>query len=163
MFGPSIFTDIPDSVKAGQSRPGAGWGTSSPEDRVRRSIYIHVKRSLLDPLIESFDFADTDQTCPVRFVTTQPTQALGMLNSDFMQEQAAAFAKFLQDNAGDSAEEQIRMALSRAMQRQPTTAEVERGLKLLASLKQEYNMNDDQARKYFCMVALNLNEFMYLD
>ena len=110
MFGPSIYTDIPDAVKAGQSRPGAGWGNSSPEDKVRRSVYIHVKRSLLDPLIEAFDFADTDQTCPVRFVTTQPTQALGMLNSDFILKQAEVFADFVSKTGGDSAESLVTAA-----------------------------------------------------
>ncbi|MEQ9406270.1 MAG: PSD1 and planctomycete cytochrome C domain-containing protein [Fuerstiella sp.] len=163
MFGPSIYTDIPDAVKAGQSRPGAGWGTSSPEDRVRRSIYIHVKRSLLDPLLESFDFADTDQTCPVRFVTTQPTQALGMLNSDFILQQAEAFARYLQKAAGDSDRDQVTLALFRVMQRPPTPEEVNRGLRLMKQLRTENKLNQDQALKYFCLVALNLNEFMYLD
>ena len=162
MFGPSIYTDIPAAVKAGQSRPGSGWGNSSPEDKVRRSVYIHVKRSLLDPLIESFDFADTDQTCPVRFVTTQPTQALGMMNGEFIQQQAEIFARLLQQKA-DTAEEQVTLALRRVMQRQPTPEEVARGLKLIETLKTEQKLNDDQARKYFCLVALNLNEFMYLD
>ena len=49
------------------------------------------------------------------------------------------------------------------MQRQPTPEEVTRGLKLIETLKTEQKLNDDQARKYFCLVALNLNEFMYLD
>lgn len=162
MFGPSIFTDIPDAVKAGQSRPGAGWGESSTEDKVRRSIYIHVKRSLLDPLLESFDFADTDQSCPVRFVTIQPTQALGMINSDFMQQQADVFAKHVQQTA-ETREKQVRAALTRVMQRTPTAAEIDNGLQLMQSLKSEHQMNDDQALKYFCLVALNLNEFIYLD
>lgn len=163
MFGPSIYTDIPAAVKAGQSQPGSGWGESSPEDKVRRSVYIHVKRSLLDPFIESFDFADTDQTCPVRFVTTQPTQALGMLNSEFILQQASVFAEFIRETSGDSAESQVTAALTRAMQRNPTAAEISRGLELIESLKQHNNMNDEQARKYFCLVALNLNELMYLD
>ena len=42
-------------VLAGQSMPGKGWNTSGPEDSVRRSVYIHVKRSLRVPIIESFD------------------------------------------------------------------------------------------------------------
>ena len=163
MFGPSIYTDIPDAVKAGQSRPGSGWGESSPEDKVRRSIYIHVKRSLLDPLIESFDFADTDQTCPVRFVTTQPTQALSMLNSDFALEQAEIFADMLKKKAGDSSAERVTFALRRVTQREPTDDEIQRGLDLMAGLKKENNLNDEKALKYFCLVALNLNEFMYLD
>lgn len=163
MFGPSIYTEIPDAVKAGQSRPGAGWGKSSPEDQVRRSIYIHVKRSLLDPLIESFDFADTDQTCPVRFVTTQPTQALSMLNSDFILQQSSLFADYVQQQAGDMREPQIRLALSRVMQRQPNQQEVARGIRLIESLQKENHLTADQAMKYFCLVALNLNEMMYLD
>ena len=163
MFGPSIYTDIPAAVKAGQSQPGSGWGNSTPDDKVRRSIYIHVKRSLLDPFIESFDFAATDQTCPVRFVTTQPTQALGMLNSEFILQQASVFAEFIRETSGDSAESQVTAALTRAMQRKPTQVEIERGLELIESLKQHNNMNDEQARKYFCLVALNLNELMYLD
>ena len=163
MFGPSIYTDIPAAVKAGQSRPGSGWGNSSPEDKVRRSIYIHVKRSLLDPLLESFDFADTDQTCPVRFVTTQPTQALGMMNSQFILKQADTFAAFLKSSNSESRKNQVSLALSRVMQRKPTEGEIETGLKLMDSLKNDEGMNDDQALKFFCLVALNLNEFMYLD
>lgn len=163
MFGPSIYTDIPAAVKAGQSRPGSGWGSSSPEDKVRRSIYIHVKRSLLDPLIESFDFADTDQTCPVRFVTTQPTQALGMINSGFILQQAEVFSQHIRIKAGDSLNNQVRLALTRVMQRPPTDEEVSRGVQLMQALQKENSMNADQARKYFCLMALNLNEMMYLD
>lgn len=163
MFGPSIYTDIPPAVKAGQSRPGSGWGNSSPEDQARRSVYIHVKRSLLDPLLESFDFADTDQTCPVRFVTTQPTQALGMLNSSFILKQSDVFAEYLKGMKLDSAEAAVRVALSRVMQRQATEDEVRRGVRLMDELKKEYELDDRQALKYFCLTALNLNEFMYLD
>lgn len=163
MFGPSIYTDIPAEVKAGQSRPGSGWGQSSPEDKVRRSIYIHVKRSLLDPLLESFDFADTDQTCPVRFETTQPTQALSMINSDFILEQSRIFADHVSKTAKDSPRQQVRQALARAMQRQPNKDEIDRGLALIETLKTEYKLSDEEARKYFCLVALNLNELMYLD
>lgn len=163
MFGPSIYTDIPDAVKAGQSRPGSGWGTSSPEDKVRRSIYIHVKRSLLDPLLESFDFADTDQTCPVRFVTTQPTQALGMLNSDFILQQASLFAEFLNEKAPDDPQRQVELALERVTQRPATEEQIRRGLDLMEALQADQQLSQEEARKYFCLVALNLNEFLYLD
>ena len=81
MFGPSIFPKIEKEILQGQSRPGENWGNSSPEDVVRRSVYIHIKRSLPVPIMQSFDVADTDSSCPVRFNTVQPTQALGMLNS----------------------------------------------------------------------------------
>ncbi len=161
MFGPSVYTDIPDEVKAGQSRPGSGWGTSSPEERSRRSIYIHVKRSLRDPLLESFDFPDADQTCPVRFETTQPTQALGLMNSAFIQEQAAAFAACV--NAEWTRSQQVRWILWRVMQRQPTADQVERGIRFLQDLEQQEGLGPEDALRMFCLLALNLNEFIYLD
>ena len=163
MYGPSIYTKIPAEVKAGQSQPGSGWGHSSPEDQARRSVYIHVKRSLLDPILESFDMADTDQTCPVRFATTQPTQALGLLNSEFILAEATVFAAMLQEAHPDALDAQVRTALQRVTQRPPTDAEVTRGLQLISTLQNEQNMTAEQARKYFCLVALNLNEFVYLD
>ena len=73
---------------AGQSVPGSGWGNSPPEEAARRSVYVHVKRSLLVPILASHDQADTDSSCPVRYTTTVPTQALGMLNGEFTNEQA---------------------------------------------------------------------------
>ena len=161
MYGPSIYTEIPDEVKAGQSRPGHGWGKSTPEDQNRRSIYIHVKRSLLDPLLESFDFADTDQSCPVRFATTQPTQALGLLNSEFMQKQAATFAGLLTQEK--TTIDQVRLGLTRACQRSPTEDEIQDGITLIETLQTEEGLSADQALQYFCLVALNLNEFIYLD
>lgn len=163
MYGPSVFTKIPDEVKAGQSMPGSGWGESSAADQARRSIYIHVKRSLLDPVLEGFDFADTDQTCPVRFSTTQPTQALAMLNSDFILEQAAVFSHMLRDKAGESVEAQVRLALSRVTQRRPRETEVADGVRLIETLRSENQLSPEKALNYFCLMALNLNEMIYLD
>jgi len=163
MYGPSIYTVIPPEVLAGQSRPGAGWGNSSPKDRARRSVYIHVKRSLQVPILAAFDAADTDNTCPVRFATTQPTQALSLLNSTFLNEQAQVFAEYVRQHAGESAADRVAFALRQATQRTPSAADVERGVGLIASLQADYKLSDDAALKYFCLLALNLNEFMYLD
>lgn len=175
MFGPGIYTRIPAEVKAGQSQPGSGWGRSSPEDETRRSIYIHVKRSLLDPVLEGFDFADTDQTCPVRFATTQPTQALSLLNSDFILEQAEIFSQSVAGEVADGgtasedltdearAAEHVRLALERVLQRRPEKSEIDQGVELINTLQKKHQMSERDARRYFCLVALNLNEFMYLD
>ncbi|MEM1067244.1 MAG: PSD1 and planctomycete cytochrome C domain-containing protein, partial [Planctomycetota bacterium] len=88
VYGPSMYPKLSKEVLAGQSRPGSGWGNSSEQDRNRRSVYIHVKRSLLTPLLTAFDFPDPDLTCEDRFATLQPGQALSLLNSDFVHEQA---------------------------------------------------------------------------
>jgi mono/diheme cytochrome c family protein len=163
MGGPSFYPTIPPEVLAGQSRPGENWGKSSPEEERRRSVYIFVKRSLVTPIIASFDGADTDFTCPTRFSTTQPTQALGMLNSTFVNEQARIFARFLKEKVGADSAAQVRLALTRVTQRQPSPAEVDRGVGLIRSLQTDDKLSADDALATFCIVALNLNEFLYLD
>lgn len=163
MFGPPIYPTMPPEVLASQSMPGAGWGKSTPEDQARRSIYIHIKRSLTLPMLASFDVPETDFTCPARNVTTQPTQALGMMNSTFLNEQAAIFAATVRKNGGTARASQVRFALQRVFQRDPTAAEVARGVKLIDSTMKQHGKSESEALKTFCLVALNLNEFMYLD
>jgi hypothetical protein len=162
MGGPSIFPAISDVVLAGQSRPGSGWSKSEPEEQVRRSVYIHIKRSLVLPLMAAFDAADTDASCPARFATTQPTQALAMLNSDFLNEQARVLADDIKKHAPDEAA-QVRLALFRVTQREPAESDIKRGTDLLEKLRADRELSSDAALKYFCLLALNLNEFMYLD
>lgn len=162
MHGPSIFAPIPDEVLAGQSVPGAGWGTSSPEEAARRSIYVKIKRSLVVPIFASFDGADTDMTCPVRNATVVPTQALSLLNSRFIQDQAGLFAKTL-DAENTPVALVVDHVLWRVMQRQPTKAEIERGMNLIRDLQSKDKLSRRDAVRQFCLVALNLNEFLYLD
>nr|MBA3938648.1 DUF1553 domain-containing protein [Planctomycetota bacterium] len=163
MGGPSVFPPMPAEVLATSSHPADVWGHSSADDAARRSIYIKVKRSLLYPLLAAHDFADTDASCPVRFATTVPTQALTMLNSTLMAEQSAAFARRLRKEAGNDATQQVRLALALATQRAPTDKEIVRGLGFLRELKQKDHLADDRALETYCLMVLNLNEFVYLD
>ncbi len=163
MGGPSIYPTIPAEVLAGQSRPGAGWGKSTPEEQARRSIYIHIKRSLTVPMLASFDVPETDFTCPARNTTTQPTQALSMVNSTFLNEQARIFAEFVKRSAGPDREAEVKFALRRVLQRDPGPSEVSRGINLMQAMIQKHNTPEPDALRYFCLVALNLNEFIYLD
>jgi mono/diheme cytochrome c family protein len=163
MGGPSIYVKMPKEVLASQSMPGSGWGDSPPDQQCRRSVYVHVKRSLISPMVASFDGPETDFSCPVRFVTTQPTQALGLLNSDFLNEQAKIFADYLRNAAPGDEASQVRLALQRVTQREPFQKEIARGLALLQQLRNKHGLTQDLALQRFCLVALNLNEFMYLD
>jgi hypothetical protein len=163
MYGPGVYPEIPAEVLAGQSMPGNGWGQSPPEEQNRRSVYIHVKRSLLTPILEAFDVAETDRSSPVRFATTQPTQALALLNGDYLNRQAEVFAARLRREAGPDLEKQMRLAWYLATARPPSLAELHRGQELIESLRTRNGVPADAALKYFCLVVLNLNEFMYLD
>jgi hypothetical protein len=163
MYGPGIYVDIPREVLAGQSRPGYGWGKSSPAEQARRSVYIHVKRSLLTPILESFDVAEPDRSSPVRFASTQPTQALGMMNSEFLNQQAELFSARLRGEAGEDVSKQVRRAICLAMSRPATDAEVRRGVQLIEALRKQDGTSADVALRYYCLVVLNLNAFLYLD
>ena len=92
MGGRGIFPALPPEVLAKQSRPGNGWDKSPADQQARRSVYIFVKRTLGVPLLESFDFASPDTPIALRSVTTIAPQALILLNSDFLNQQAAAIA-----------------------------------------------------------------------
>jgi mono/diheme cytochrome c family protein len=163
MGGPSVYPRISAEVFAGQSRPGSGWGRSPPEDQARRSVYVHVKRSLILPLHAAFDAADPDSSCPVRFTTTVPTQALAMINGEFLNEQARVFAGTVRGQAGDDPAAQVRLALRRATQRDPSGGEVERGVAFLARLRADQGLAPEEALGKFCLLALNLNEFVYVN
>jgi hypothetical protein len=163
MHGPPIYVEIPKEIMAGQSMPGHNWGKSPPEEQARRSIYIHVKRSLITPILETFDLAETDRSTPVRFNTTQPTQALAMLNSDFLQQQAGLLATRLKKECGAEPAKRVERALYLTTQRKPDAKEIRRGVELMATLRSEARVSEEKALAYFCLMALNLNEFVYLD
>ncbi len=121
-FGPSTYPKIPREVLAGQSVPGQGWPTSPPEEGNRRSVYAHVKRALRVPILVGFDQPDPDSSCPVRYVTTVPTQSLGLLNGEFANEQAEAFAKRLQKDAPNDLTAQVKLAIRLTTGRTPPAA-----------------------------------------
>jgi hypothetical protein len=122
-----------------------------------------VKRSLSLPLLADHDQAATDSPCAVRFVSTVPTQALGMLNSEFMADQALRFAQRLQQDAGLSPEAQIRRGLQLVLQRDPAQTELALCLKTLEQFQVELKLPPELALQRLTLLALNLNEFLYLD
>jgi mono/diheme cytochrome c family protein len=161
--GRSVYPPLPAEVHAGQSMPGHGWGKSAPREAASRSVFVFVKRSLAVPILAAFDAPDPDLPCPARFTTTQPTQALAMINSAFLNDQAKVFADSVAHEAGPDPAARVRLALWRVAQRAPTSAEVERGVRFLASMEQEEGLAGPEALRRFCILALNLNEFVYLD
>jgi len=104
---------------------GPAVATSQP----RRSIYCRVTRNTRDPLLNVFDSPEGFQSAAERNVTTTPTQALLMINSQAMLDHARAFAKHLNElHPGDDAspaldEARIDDAFRLAFGRLPTADE----------------------------------------
>ncbi len=160
--GPSVYPPLPAAVLATASRPDEAWGTSSPADAARRSLYVHQKRSLLEPLLAAFDLADTDSSCPVRFATVQPTQALMLLNGEFAQATAATLARRLATEAA-TPRAQLERGLWLTTQRPPSDLAIAQLLQLYERLQTEHGRDAATALQRCCLLLLNQNEFVYLD
>ncbi len=161
--GPPVHPPIPREVMAGQSVPGQGWPVSPAAESTRRSVYVHVKRSLLVPILATHDAADTDLSCPVRYTTTVPTQALGLLNGAFANEQAARFAERLSREAPGSLERQVRLALKLTTARNPDDKEVREDVAFLSGVASRGGLDPAESLRQYCLMILNTNAFLYLD
>ena len=161
--GPSFHSFMPREVLETSSRPDEVWGRSSEEERARRSVYIKVKRSLLTPVLTDFDLADTDASCAARFVTTQPGQALGLLNGEFARRQAEHFAARLRRETGEERMNQVRLAIKLVSGRNADDVEIDGHLEFARDLETSFGLDADQALVELCLVLLNTNEFVYLD
>ena len=164
MFGPSVYPDIDKEVLKGQSIPGKDWypERNTPQQKNRRSIYVFLKRSLLYPLLEAFDLAETDRTSPMRFASTQPTQALTMMNSTILNQAGKGLAERIIKEGFSDNRAFARRALALVIQRAPSETDVTKLVSL--AIRFEFRgATSQQAKEYLCLLALNLNEFVYLD
>ena len=142
------------------ARDGA---TSSEEERNRRSIYIHVKRSLLTPILSVFDLPDTDHSCEARFTTLQPGQALSLLNSEFVHTQAKRLATKDQSKIDGSARQKLAAAFELVYARNATQEEIEDVMELIKKLETDYKKSTDESFELACLSMLNWNEFIFVD
>jgi mono/diheme cytochrome c family protein len=162
LYGRSFYSELPPEVLATSSTGAEKWGRSPAEETWRRSVYIFVRRSLLDPMLTVFDFADTDASCAVRFATTVPTQALTMLNSKFVNEQAEALAERVAAS-WSAPRERIRGGIELALARAATAAEIDAGVEMLREFEGELGLDANAALARFALLLLNSNEFVYID
>jgi hypothetical protein len=167
MHGKSFYPDLPPEVLATQSRPGEGWGKSTPDQQARRSVYSFVKRTLKAPMMETFDAANPDQPIAARVVTTIAPQALVWYNSQFMEQHSRALAEDILRTPNLSVDDQIRASFHRILARNPDDHELARARELLARHEDDWKGIDDQpslrSLASLCRVLLNLNEFVYVD
>ncbi len=162
IYGNSIYPKLSQEVLAGQSRPGSGWGSSSADEQNRRSVYIHVKRSLLTPMLSAFDFPDPDSTCEARFMTLQPGQALALLNGEFIHQQAQRLADSI--GATDLHNEAVvRKTVTAVLARDATDQEIREGNDLINDLEVKHGLQRQRAVQLYCLSVLNWNEFLFLD
>jgi hypothetical protein len=118
----------------------------------RRMIYAHKVRMISVDIFGSFDCPDAGQMQPNRTRSITPLQALGMLNSPFVQQQAEIFAMRVRSEAGDKLEAQLDRACQLALSRPLTPVERQPLMKLAT----------DHGLEQVCRALFNTSEFAFI-
>ncbi|HVU88880.1 MAG TPA: DUF1553 domain-containing protein [Pirellulales bacterium] len=156
------------SGKLDLSRGGPGYDPFEPDDSYvhiyiakqsfgpaewRRMVYQLKPRVLQDATFGVFDCPDASQVTPRRNLSTTAMQALNLLNSPFMVEQAREFAARVAGEAGADAQAQAQRAFQLAFARAPDPAETARAVALI----------EGHGLQALCRALYNASEFLYVD
>jgi hypothetical protein len=126
----------------------------------RRSIYIYVKRQLLMPSLELFDAPATTDSCALRTQSTVPTQALVLMNDEFVEEQAGFLARRAAAEAPGSPRDSIKRLLFLTLARRPEEAKVRQALQFV---NERQRVSDEGAAlRDLAHVLLNSSEFIFI-
>jgi hypothetical protein len=164
MYGPSIPPFI-STYQEGRGKPDSG---PMDGDR-RRSIYIQVRRNFLTPFFLAFDYPLPTSSVGARSVSTVPSQALLLMNNEFVAQQAGEWARrAMALNA--SAEDRIDFLYRAAFSRRPESSEIGQILKFLDSQAKLYQASgtvepsalSEQVWTDVAHVLLNSPEFLYI-
>jgi hypothetical protein len=118
-------------------------------DNLRRTVYGRVSRARLNALLRLYDLSDPTQHSPAREVTTTPLQQLFVMNSAFIEDQAAALVKSV-DSEPD-VKLKIRNIYRKVLARDPSAREVE----LSASYLDSGSLDE------FAQALLSANEVIF--
>ena len=153
-----------DYVTNDQSGNAATYG--SP----RRGLYLPIIRNALYDMFQAFDYGDPSMVNAHRSTTTVAPQALFVMNSPFVIEQARRFAESIRGQAHQSDADAIRLAYLRAYSRPPTSAETQKALGYVAayaarlpSTVTDSAKRTEMAWTSFCQLLLASNEFIYVN
>jgi hypothetical protein len=161
--GPGFFEELP--AEMGREFPFFKWDPSEADQRARRSLYLFQRRNMVVPMLESFDAADMSASCARRSASVTTPQVFTLFNSKFAHDTSRHFAQTVRKEVGDSPREQVARIFRGAFGRPPTASEWEAGTRFLE--KDAGNAAADgqpsQALADLCLVAINANEFLYLE
>ena len=121
-------------------------------DTFRQMVYQFKPRSQQDPTFGVFDCPDSALVVPRRNTSSTALQALNLLNSKFIIQQASLFAARLQAEAGADPALQANRGFALAFGRAPSPTERAAATTLINS----------HGTPAFCRALYNANEFVYV-
>ena len=115
-------------------------------------IYMTKIRQEQDAVFGIFDCPDGGQVIPSRSRSTTPLQALNLLNSDFMLQQAQQLADRIVAMHSDNRSSQLKELFLLTFSREPEAKE----------LRSAEQLAKDHGLPAVCRAILNSNEFLFL-
>ena len=156
-FKPRIRPDLLDASQRNKWPAIQAEGT----EHWRRSVYIYVKRQLLMPSMELFDAPTTTDSCALRMQSTVPTQALVLMNDEFVENQADHLARLAKVEAGDELAKIVEQMFMLTLSRKPTEVRMSQAVEFLKS--REHFSDRHSALRDLSHVLLNSSEFVYIE
>jgi len=160
----------PDAIK---QMPDGEVITESP----RRSVYVTQKRTRPISLLETFDQPFMNPNCVQRGQSVVSSQALHLMNSDLVRENARFMAGRIADAVGDQPDAQVERAYLLALARKPTAEELRAAREAMERAIPEWTRKLEAekpaepvasrarwlALATICHTLMNSAEFLYLD
>ncbi|GAB3702014.1 hypothetical protein GCM10027592_30940 [Spirosoma flavus] len=146
MFGPSVMPAQPDGIWQSPYN-GESWKLSDGQDKYRRALYTHWKRTAPYPSMLTFD-SPSREFCQIRRIRTNtPLQALVTLNDPVFVESAQALAAAMQQQ-GKTAEQQIQAGFRQVTLRNPNPNKLAVLLRLYKQSETYYKQHPADAQTF---------------
>jgi len=128
-----------------------------------RSVYLLTQRLFRHSILDQFDGPDRNSSTAKRGSSNIPSQALFLMNSQFVREQAEALAVRLEKETADD-EARIKRAFQLAYSRDPEATELNSLTEFLASYREAKATGDGSPELVALSRAiLTSNEFFFID
>ena len=168
--GPGIKPRIrADLLTASQRNKWPALTTEGPA-QWRRSVYIYVKRQLLMPMMELFDAPTTTDSCAERLTSVVPTQALVLMNDEFVEDHAGFLAQRVVTEVGGDLSKAIERMHLHALARVPTAERLGQATSFVAAREAAYQKETgvkepprQRALTDLAYVLFNGSEFIYVE
>lgn len=144
--------------------------TSEGPAQWRRSVYIYAKRQLLMPMMELFDAPTTTDSCAERMQSVVPTQALVLMNDEFVEDHAGFLALRAVAEAGEHLSHVIERMQSLALAKPAGPERLKQAVAFVEAREAVYakgpsptNLPRQRALTDLAHVMFNSSEFIYIE
>lgn len=154
---PRIRTELLDASQRNK------WPVLKQEgpEQWRRSVYIYIKRQLLMPSLELFDAPTTTDSCALRTQSTVPTQALVLMNDEFVEEQAGFLARRAATETSGVRERVIQQLFMLTLSKKTSPGRMRESIAFL--VQREQASDKESALRDLAHVLLNSSEFVFIE